>query len=80
MAEFHEEKARIRELVAWNLRTIRERKRKTQKQVAESSGLWEEEISMYENGRRLPSLEIIPRLCSALGVTALSIIPKMEDL
>ena len=51
------------------LREIRKKKKISQKELADLSGVYQSCISMYENGQRSPRLEIATKIASALGVT-----------
>ena len=55
-------------------RTIERRRRArgmTQKQLADAAGLHPTQISLYENGRRLPRPETLRSIAAALGLTPL---------
>lgn len=68
----------IRQHVSARLRLARKRARLTQDEVAERASITPQEVCYYERGSRIPGLIILPRLCAALGVTANSIVPKLE--
>ena len=51
-----------------NLRYYRLRNSMTKKKLAEKSDLTAMAITNYENGDRMPSMDILKKLASALGV------------
>ena len=53
-----------------NLRDLRLRLGKTQKEVAEDMGLQVSTYSNYEQGLREPSLDVLKIICDYYGVTA----------
>lgn len=57
-------------LFGQRVRMLRERRGKTQAQLAERIGVTEQYIGMIERGRSSPSFAVIQKLCHALGVTA----------
>lgn len=53
-----------------NLKEARRRRKMTQKQVADETGLKPVAISLFETGRREPNLANLRKLCSALVVSS----------
>lgn len=51
-----------------NLKAAREARGLTQKQAGDELGLTERQLSRYESGRAMPSLELALRLCSIYAV------------
>ena len=51
------------------IKTLREKKRLTQKQLAEVIGVSDKAVSKWETGRGLPDLSLLAPLSSALGVS-----------
>jgi transcriptional regulator with XRE-family HTH domain len=50
------------------LRDCRDRKRLTQKELAEQCGLTQTTVSEIENGKANPTLDVLQRLAESLGV------------
>ena len=50
----------------------------TQEQLAEKAGLHVTYISLLERNRRSPTLDSLFRICKALGISASSLIEKVE--
>jgi transcriptional regulator with XRE-family HTH domain len=65
---------KFRKRFAANLKLARSKRSITQEQLAAKTNLRQDWISHFENGRRLPSLEVFARLSKALAVTADSLI------
>lgn len=55
---------------AESLKTMRCVKGWTQGQLAESAGVTQAQISLYESGAHLPSIDVAVKMARALGVTA----------
>jgi transcriptional regulator with XRE-family HTH domain len=53
-----------------NLRTARERKGISQKDLAESIGVAKSTYSLYESGNREPNVQTIKKIADALNVSA----------
>lgn len=53
----------------FDLKTIRRRKKMTQVELAERSGVSQQAISFYEIGRSYPNLDNAKSIAVALGVT-----------
>lgn len=51
-----------------SIRTLRERRNLTQKELAELSGLSESSLRSYELGARYPKIDSITKIAKALGV------------
>ncbi len=47
----------------------RKRKNMTQKELAEHIGVTEQAVSNWENGRRLPDISLLPKICEVLEIT-----------
>ena len=52
------------------IKDLRLKKKLTQKQLAAKIGINESGISQYEKNLRLPSLEVLTKLCLTFGVSA----------
>lgn len=61
-----------------HLKTIRQSKNLTQKQLAELIGSTERGIQRYESGERKPNFDAILALCNALNVSADYLIGRTE--
>lgn len=55
--------------VYFNLKDVRKKKKLTQVELADKSGILQQNISNYETGYKSPTLESAVRLADALGVT-----------
>lgn len=53
-----------------NLKTARERKNMTQKEVADSIGVAKSTYSLYESGQREPNVQTIKKISDVLNVSA----------
>ena len=70
--------------VGIRLYTIRDKKGETLEKVAEAVGISHVALSRYENGQRMPKMDILARLAEYYGVTVDSLIgrekePEQED-
>lgn len=52
------------------LKEARKKEKMTQKELAELLGVYQKDISRWENGEYIPSLEIFAKLCQTLKVSA----------
>jgi transcriptional regulator with XRE-family HTH domain len=59
---------------ATNVRRLREKKKLSQKSLADKVGIWVSYVSMLERGQRSPPLETIEKMAKALGVPAASLL------
>lgn len=50
-----------------NVRECREKLGLTQQELAQKVGLSQESISQYENGTRIPNINVAKRIATALG-------------
>lgn len=57
----------IQKVFGERLREVRLKRKLTQVQVAERSGLFQNHISLLENGGYMPTLETILKLSAAIG-------------
>lgn len=55
--------------VKFNLKEVRRKKKLTQVELADKSGILQQNISNYETGFKSPTLDSAVRLADALGVT-----------
>ena len=60
--------ARIRRVLARNVRRLREAKGLSQGALAADAGIYQELISRIENGAANPELDTLDRIADALGV------------
>ena len=60
--------ARIRRVLARNLRRLREAKDLSQGALAADAGIYQELISRIENGAANPELDTLGKIAAALGV------------
>ena len=61
-------KARIRRVLARNVRRLREAKALSQGALAADAGIYQELVSRIENGAANPELDTLGRIATALGV------------
>ncbi len=59
---------------ASNVRRLREKKKLSQKSLADKVGISVSYVSMLERGQRSPPLETIEKMAKALGVPAASLL------
>ncbi|MEI7705281.1 MAG: helix-turn-helix transcriptional regulator [Deltaproteobacteria bacterium] len=59
---------------ATNVRRLREKKKLSQKALADKVGISVSYVSMLERGQRSPPLETIEKMAKALGVPAASLL------
>ncbi len=57
-------------MIQENIKAARKAAGVTQKELAETIGVYQKDISRWERGERLPSLEMFVKLCRALDVSA----------
>jgi transcriptional regulator with XRE-family HTH domain len=60
------------------LRKTRQEKKMTQEQLSFASGVDRTYISELENDHKSPTIDVLLRLCTALGVKASKLIAKIE--
>jgi len=68
----------LRKLVAKRIRTAREAKHWSQADLAKATRLNQSAVSHFETGRRMPCLENLLRLCTALDRSADYIIGRFD--
>ena len=68
-----------RELLAWNLRSLRGRRGLSQETVAADTGLDRTYISEIERQKVNASLDVLDRLAAYLGVQAADLLKKPAD-
>jgi transcriptional regulator with XRE-family HTH domain len=61
-----------------NLRGLRAKRELTQEQLAFRTGIHRTQISIYENGQRLPNFESLIRLSGALGASTADLTAGIE--
>ena len=59
-----------------NIKSIREKKRISQKQLAAAIGTSQSAIAEYESGQKTPKLETFSRIAAALDTSVLSLLPS----
>lgn len=59
-----------------NLKSFRKKKRLSQKDLAESLGVGQSAVAMWENGSCFPRAELLPRLAEILGCTVDELLVK----
>lgn len=52
------------------LKEARKKEKMTQKELAELLGVYQKDISRWENSEYIPSLEVFAKLCQTLKVSA----------
>jgi len=62
-----------------NLKTIREEAGITQQELANKAGLSRNTIVNFEKGRRLPRVDDLKRIATALGVTPSVLMQSLDD-
>ncbi len=60
---------KFRDILAINIKVERTRKRLTQEELAEKSGISTKHITKIENGRVTPSIYFVYNIARALGVS-----------
>lgn len=55
--------------IKFTLKAARKSKKLTQVELADKSGITQQNISLYENSDKMPMLDTAVKLASALGVT-----------
>jgi transcriptional regulator with XRE-family HTH domain len=68
----------LRQALAERLRGLRRRAGITQEKLAFLAGLHPTYVSMLENGRKSPTVDILERVARALGVKASAIVASAE--
>ena len=53
-----------------NIKNARKSAGVSQKELAEHLGVYQKDVSRWENGERTPSLEVFARICKTLNVSA----------
>lgn len=66
------------EMLGQELRKARQSRGLTQEEVAARAGLSREYISIIERGKRSPTIDVLLRVCRAIGVQASAILRKVE--
>lgn len=61
------------------IRKCREAKELTQEQLAEAAGLHRTYVSLLERDKKSPTIAVLIRLASALGVRASSLLDRIEE-
>ena len=61
-----------------NLKTARKRAGVSQKELAERLGVYQKDVSRWENGERTPSVEVFARICKTLNASADKILEIIE--
>ena len=76
-----EDTTRLRQIIANRLRSLRKAAGLTQEQLSEAAGVGPEHLSKIETARRLPSLEALVSIASALHVEPVDIMgrPSQND-
>jgi len=64
--------------VAERIKQLRESQNMTKTRLAQLSGVSQSYISDIEAGKRNPTLEVISRICDALGVTVVELLSDEE--
>ena len=59
-----------------NIKSIREKKHISQKQLAAAIGTSQSAIAEYESGQKTPKLETFSRIAAALDTSVLSLLPS----
>ncbi len=62
-----------------NIKAARKAAGVTQKDLAQAIGVYQKDISRWERGERLPSLEMFAKLCRALDVSADTMLEIKKD-
>ncbi len=65
--------------VSQRLTQLRESLKLSKNQLAKRSGVSQSFISYIELGQRQPTLDVIERLCQALGITVIQFLQESED-
>jgi transcriptional regulator with XRE-family HTH domain len=65
-------------MVGKELRAVRESAGMTQEQLAFKAGVDRSYISLLENDRKSPTLDMLFRICDALGTTVSRLIARVE--
>lgn len=61
-----------------NIKNARKAAGVSQKELAERLGVYQKDISRWENGERTPSLEVFARICKELNASADEILQIRE--
>ena len=62
-----------------NLRRIRKARSMTQTELAERVGVLQKDISRYERGQHVPSIQMLKDIAEVLGVTVNDLIEENND-
>lgn len=65
-------------MLGHELRKAREEARLTQEQLSTAATIDRTYISQLENNRKSPTVDVLFRLCDALGVSASSLLARVE--
>lgn len=66
-------------MIADALRNARKASGLTQEALAEKAGVHRTYISLLERNKKSPTIEVLLRLCSALGVRASHLLAQVEE-
>jgi len=61
------------------LKTARKLRGLTQKELAQKAGITQAQASIYESGKRKPSLDVLIRLADGLGIRADHLLGRQES-
>ncbi len=61
------------------LRTHRESAGLSQEEVAAKAGITREYVSHIENNRSSPTVDVLMRICKAIGVPASDVVAEIEE-
>ncbi len=64
--------------VGRRIRTVRRAADLTQEVIAERAGIHRTNMSLYENGQKVPKLETFVKIAMALGVSPCELLPGLE--
>jgi transcriptional regulator with XRE-family HTH domain len=65
-------------MLGQEIRRARKAAKMTQEQLGFAAGVDRSYISQLENDRRSPTLDLLMRLCDAMGVSAATIVSRVE--
>lgn len=65
-------------MIGRELRNARDQAGLTQEQLAESAGVHRTYVSLLERDKKSPTLDVLFRLCDALGISAAKLIVAAE--
>lgn len=66
--------AKLEDVVKNRLKAIRENLKLNQSQFADKLGISQAAISQFEDGKRVPSIETLDKIATALGMTVVSLL------